>query len=340
MRLLGSLLAGLFLAALIVLAAERVTAPAAVVAAPAPAVAPPASAVTPVAPGPSAAELWARAGKEDWPALVAKAESGDAEAQFHRAMGMMSGSFEPANPIAARRWFVRAADQGHGRALNALGECESTGEFGAPDHTRAAWYYREAWKAGEPMGMFNLGLQAEHGHGRAQDVAETLRCFRLAADRGCAAALNQLGLIHMEGDLAPKDEGQAIAYFRQAAEKGNALAWLNLAVAYRLGEGVSPDKTLALVCAREAWAQGEVGGGFLVGELLTEAGSDPAEAFGYLLAARSCDESPESVARFRRLVRPLLDKVETAEARQRGTDTEQRLLADRTRRQLREIFGR
>lgn len=340
MRLLGSLLAGLFLATLIILVAERVTAPAEVVATPAPAVSPPASAVTSVAAEPAADELWARAAKEDWPALVAKAEAGDAEAQFHRAMVLLTGGFEPANPAQARRWFLRAADQGHGRALNALGECESKGEFGAPNHTRSAWYYREAWRAGEPMGMFNLGLQAEHGQGRAQDVAETLRCFRLAADRGCAAALNQLGLIHMEGDLAPKDEGQAIAYFRQAAEKGNALAWLNLAIAYRLGEGVSPDKTLALVCAREAWAQGEVGGGFLVGELLTEAGSDPAEAFGYLLAARSCDESPESVARFRRLVRPLLDKVETAEARQRGTDTERRLLADRTRRQLREIFGR
>lgn len=340
MRLLGSLLAGLFLAALIVFFAERVTAPAAVVAAPVPAVAPPAAAVTPVAAEPTAAELWARAEKVDWPALVAKAESGDAEAQFHRAMGLLTGLFEPANPAQARRWFLRAADQGHGRALIALGECESKGEFGAADHTRAAWYFREAWKTGEPVGMFNLGLQAQHGLGRAQDVAETLRCFRLAADRGCAAALNQLGLIHMEGDLAPKDEGQAIAYFRQAAEKGNALAWLNLAIAYRLGEGVSPDQTLALVCAREAWAQGEVEGGFLVGELLTEAGSDPAEAFGYLLAARSCDGSPESVARFRRLVRPLLDKVETAEARQRGTDTERRLLADRTRRQLREILGR
>ena len=340
MRLLGSLLAGLFLAALIVLAAEWVTAPAAVVAAPAPAVAPPASAVTPAAALPTVSELLVRAAKVDWPALVAKAEAGDADAQFRRAMGMLSGSFEPANPAAARRWFERSADQGHGRALNALGECESTGEFGAPNHTRAAWYYREAWKAGEPMGMFNLGLQAEHGLGRAQDVAETLRCFRLAADRGCAIALNRLGLICMEGDLAPKDEGQAIAYFRQAAEKGDAQAWLNLAIAYRLGEGVSPDKTLALVCAREAWAQGSTEAALEVADLQMMDEPDPVEAAAYLAALIVVDGSPDCLQRCDRRKGPWLDKILEGATKRRVEEMGNKLVDDRTRRQLREIFGR
>jgi hypothetical protein len=336
MRLLLALLSGLGLAALIVLVAERAMAPAAVTV-PAPAVA---ATARPAAGEPTTAEAqWAQAREVAWPALMARAEAGDAEAQFRRAMGMLTGAFEPANPDEARRWFLRAAKQGYGRALNALGECDSTEEFGAADHARAARYFQEAWKAGEPMGMFNLGLLAEHGLGRPRDVAEALRCFRQAADRGAPVALNRLGLICMEGDLAPKDERQAVAYFRQAAEKGDAQAWLNLTVAYRLGAGIPVSPTQALDCARQAWAQGEVDGGFLVGELLTETGGDPAEAIAYLLAARSCDGSPESAARFRRLVHPLLDKAGTTEARHRVTDTQRRLLVDRARRQFREIFG-
>ncbi|MEY3837211.1 MAG: hypothetical protein RL304_193, partial [Verrucomicrobiota bacterium] len=95
MRLLLALLSGLGLAALIVLVAERVMAPAAAPV-PVPAVAATARPFAAVEPRTAEAQ-WAQAREVAWPALMARAEAGDAAAQFHRGMVHLLGTFVPAD---------------------------------------------------------------------------------------------------------------------------------------------------------------------------------------------------------------------------------------------------
>jgi TPR repeat protein len=334
MRLLLALLSGLGLAALIVFVAERVMPPA--VAAPAEVAArPPAIPAEPL----SAQALWARAAQGAWPALTAKAEAGDVDAQFQRGMAHLTGAFGPADAAEGRRWLTRAAEQGHGRALNALGEVLVTGELAEPDHPKAIAFFQAAWKAGEPMGLVNLGILAEAGEGRPKDPAEALRCFRQAADRGCAAALLRLGVIRMEGDLLPKDEVRAVRDFRDAAERGSAQAWMNLALAYQRGQGAPLDKPAALACGRKAWELGVAEAAYLVADRLIGDGGDPVEAAGYLLAVRLLDGSPECREQCERRKGPWMDKIQGDDAWRQVLEVQERLLAAECRRRLREIFG-
>jgi TPR repeat protein len=334
MRLLLALFSGLGLAALIVLVAERVMPSAVAV--------PAEVAARPLAiPGEplSAQALWARAAQVAWPALTAKAEAGDVEAQFRRGMAHLTGAFGPADAAEGRRWLTRAAEQGHGRALNALGEVLISGEFAEPDHPKAIACFQAAWKAGEPMGLVNLGILAETGEGRPKDPAEALRCFRQAADRGCAAALLRLGVIASEGDLLPRDDGQAVRYFRQAAEKGSKEGWLNLAIAHQRGQGTPRDRAAALTCARQAWDLGMTDAAYLVIDRLVADGGDPVEAGGYLLAVRLLDGSPECREQCERRKGPWMDKLQGDEALRQVVEVQERLLAAECRRRLREIFG-
>jgi TPR repeat protein len=344
MRLLLALLAGLFLAAFIVFAAERAMAPA-TGPVPVPAVAAPASPVGSERPGtadarpPTAQALWAQARQVAWPALQAKAEAGDAEAQFRRGMATLLGSFGEPDAAEGRRWLSRAAEQGHARASNALGELLALGEFAEPDYPKATAYFQAAWKAGEPMGLVNLGILAEEGAGRSKDAAEALRCFRQAADKGCAAALVRLGVISHDGDLLPKDDRQAVVYYRQAAEKGSKEGWMNLAIAHQRGLGTPRDPSAALDCARQAWNLGMNEAAYLVVDRLLGDGGDPAEAAGYLLAVSTLDDSAESLAQVERRKGPWLDGL-SPEAMLRSIATSDRLLEAEGRRRLQEIFGR
>jgi TPR repeat protein len=90
-------------------------------------------------------------------ALRARAEAGDAEAQFNLGTVYADGEGVPQDDAEAARWFRLAADQGHANAQT------------------------------------NLGIMYRYGVGVPQDRAEAVRWFRLAADQGLGEAQNNLG---------------------------------------------------------------------------------------------------------------------------------------------------
>ena len=68
----------------------------------------------------------------------------------------------------------------------------------------------------------------KNGKGVAQDNAEALRLYRLAAAQGNAAAQINLGLMFENGQGVAQDRGEAIRLYRLAAAQGNANATASL----------------------------------------------------------------------------------------------------------------
>jgi TPR repeat protein len=66
--------------------------------------------------------------------------------------------------------------------------------------------------------MFKLG------QGVAQDYAEAVRLFRLAAAQGRAIAQYNMGVMFENGKGVAQDRGEAIRWYRLAAAQGEANA--------------------------------------------------------------------------------------------------------------------
>jgi TPR repeat protein len=61
----------------------------------------------------------------------------------------------------------------------------------------------------------------DNGDGVAQDYAEAVRLYRLAAEQGHAAAANNLGEMIECGTCVARDRAEAIRWYRLAAAQGN-----------------------------------------------------------------------------------------------------------------------
>ena len=88
----------------------------------------------------------------------------------------------------ARRLFEACVEDGYTGAMTWMSYLEDNG-FGAPENPDAAAEYdRRAAAAGDPVGMFNYGLDQMRGRGTRQDEAAGRALVDRAADMGLAVA--------------------------------------------------------------------------------------------------------------------------------------------------------
>jgi TPR repeat protein len=207
------------------------------------------------------------------PPLQARAEAGDAEAQFDLAK-----SLEPAAPDRAAAWYAKAADAGNIKAMNNLALLLFEGRGLPADAPKALALLRRAADTGSPRAQFNLAAEllsgsrtpkdapaaaallkkaADQGLLDAQvlygnlmlagdsllppDFAEAARALRAAADQGDVSAINSLGVLYDEGKGAPEDPAKAASLFEKAAMAGLAKAQYNLAHLHLFNRGVRAD---------------------------------------------------------------------------------------------------
>jgi TPR repeat protein len=177
--------------------------------------------------------------------LRARAEQGDAEAQF--TLGRMYGKGDgiPQDGVQAVAWFRKAADQGHAKAQNGLGVMYASGQGVPQDWVQAVMWFRKAADQGEPMAQCNLGAMYEDGHGVPQDHAQAAAWYRKAAEHGYAEGQFNLSLMYVNGRGVPQDYAQALVWYRKAAEQGYAAAQHNLGRMYETGRGVPQDNVEA-----------------------------------------------------------------------------------------------
>ncbi len=125
----------------------------------------------------------ARAQTPELDALRARAEQGDADAQFNLGVMSADGRGVPQDDAEAVRWLRLAAEQGDADA------------------------------------QVNLGVMSAEGRGVPQNDAEAVRWYRLATEQGFANAQVNLGVMSAEGRGVPQDDAQAHMWFNLAVSR-------------------------------------------------------------------------------------------------------------------------
>lgn len=189
--------------------------------------------------------------------LVAKAESGNAEAQYWVAVDSevglrltedqnkahefllksAQGGFAPAqreyglklphSDPASQQWLLAAALQGDSKAEMWMGAATENGWFGTTDLKEAIKWYRMAAEEGEAEAQMLLGNRYEKGHGVEQNYATAAEWYRKAAQHtlpvetgtGVNEGRYGLALLYIDGLGVPQDYVQAYFLLRLIGPK-------------------------------------------------------------------------------------------------------------------------
>ncbi len=145
----------------------------------------------------------------------------------------------------ALKWYLKAAEHGHARAQNKVGNLFNYGAL-PENYAEAAKWYRMAADQGSADAQESLGLLYEKGNGVLQDLTEAAKCYRKAADQGNKNAQDLLGHCYRDGKGVPQDFTEAIKWFRKAADNGWPPAQWSLGKMYQDGKGVARDLSEAI----------------------------------------------------------------------------------------------
>lgn len=196
----------------------------------------------------------------DMQRLLAKAETGDASAQYAVGNAYHLGLGVPKSLPLAMRWYLKAAAQGHVDAQVNLG-IVFVHDLGAAGGTRnpvqARYWFKRAAELGDAQAMAYLARIYLEGDGVPPNPARACDWLQRAGEQGYVDAYNELGVLLDSGRLggAPDHAGAAAAYDR-GARLGDMRAQYNLANCYLAGRGVEPNPALAAQWYRAAADQG------------------------------------------------------------------------------------
>ena len=229
----------------------------------------------------------------DIPALLEKAQNGDAAAQFELARDYLHGEGEAKDEKKAFDWMSSAARQGNVDAEAGLGFFLASGIGTDKDESKGIEHLRAAAEKGSPKAAYNLarilmnkgpdysrealGLMTKAAKGGMPEAGRALadwyyfgeagipidyeKAFSFylhAAEQGNPAAENAVGAMLYEGQGVPIDRKRAVEYYQKAAAKGDAKAEVALAHEYLIGEQLGRNKIEGLKWLLRANAQREI----------------------------------------------------------------------------------
>jgi TPR repeat protein len=183
----------------------------------------------------------------DEQALLAELAAAEAEAAAELAAEREAGEETPAPDPAGT-----AADE---RAAAEQAADEGAEQCAADVENRpAAAYLTSSWQdllaCGDAAGLLARAAACGRGEGRERDLAESLACYRAAAELGSPEALYAVALFHLAGAVVPEDLSAGMGQLRSAASAGSLRARVYLANLYELGVGREPDREKADVWYR------------------------------------------------------------------------------------------
>jgi TPR repeat protein len=117
-------------------------------------------------------------------AVEARAESGEAEAEFLMGTAFAEGLGKPVDPEQAVAWYRRAAGQGHILAQHNLGNVSFSGNGVPQSDERAVFWWTLAAEQGDAIPQFRLGQMYEQGRGVEQDLEQAIAWYQDSARRG------------------------------------------------------------------------------------------------------------------------------------------------------------
>jgi TPR repeat protein len=145
-------------------------------------------------------------------AMVALANKGDAEAQYHVGMMHNNGIGTQKDPKQAFEWFQKSTASNDPLGAYKLG-CYYAGQFAGVvpfDSNEALKYKLIAAKAGYALAQHDVAVH----YGRQENFEEAVKWWKLASDQGLPDSLYSLSGSYFQGKGAPKDLSLAYAYFK------------------------------------------------------------------------------------------------------------------------------
>jgi TPR repeat protein len=145
-------------------------------------------------------------------AMVALANKGDAEAQYHVGMMYNNGIGTQQDPRQAFEWFQKSTASNDPLGAYKLG-CYYDGQGAGivtADANEALKYKLIAAKAGYALAQHDVASL----YGRQDNFEEAAKWLKLAGDQGYPDALYRLSGLYFEGKGAPRDLSLAYAYFK------------------------------------------------------------------------------------------------------------------------------
>jgi len=196
-------------------------------------------------------------------AMVALANKGNAEAQYHVGMIHNNGIGTRQDPKQAFEWFQKSTASGDPLGAYKLG-CYYAGQFAGvvtPDPNEALKYKLVAAKAGYALAQADVA----NLYGRQGNPDEALKWWRAAGDQGYPSALYSLSMAHSAGKGTPKDMSLSYAYFKLSKlaprknvnEMASMLSKPELEKAERLVSGWSPQPTALTLKAKNGISAAE-----------------------------------------------------------------------------------
>jgi len=217
------------------------------------------------------------------PAVLAKANSGDAAAEFQVANAYQQGDIVPRDFVQAAAWFLKSANQGYIQAQYKLGLLYQQKESGiVKDDAQAAAWLRKAADQGDAPSQAALGLCYTKGTGVPQDNAQAAAWFQKGAAQNDPKAMEGLALLYERGLGVGKDGKQAFALLQKAAALEDAEAEYQLGIDFENGQDTKKDKKQAEEWYTKAAQQGQIWAQYNLGQMLA---SKPADAYFWLSLA-------------------------------------------------------
>jgi TPR repeat protein len=184
------------------------------------------------------------------------AEQGDARAQNNLGVSYETGAGVAKNEIEAAKWYQEAASRGFADAQLVIGYYYQTGKGVAKNEAEAvSWYYKAAAQ-GKPEAQYNLADCYETGRGIAKNPVEAVKWYKKAAFSEYDQAQHRLGYCYDTGTGVPRDEIRAVDWYRKAANQMYAPAQHNLGICYAEGKGVAKNLVEAAQWYHKAADQG------------------------------------------------------------------------------------
>jgi TPR repeat protein len=122
------------------------------------------------------------------------------------------------------------AEQGDAVAQYNLGQMYYKGQGVTRNYAEAAKWFRKAAEQGLAEAQYNLGVMYREGEGVTRDYAEAAKLTRKAAEQEIAVAQYSLGLMYAKGQGVTRDYETAYIWLARAAAQGdeNASKTLNI----------------------------------------------------------------------------------------------------------------
>lgn len=191
--------------------------------------------------------------------IRAKAEKGDAVAQYNLGWSYANGRGVATNDVEAVKWYRMAADQNYALAQSSLGRCYGNGQGVTKNEAEAVKWFRRAAAQNDAKAQYSLGRCYGIGKGVTKDETEAVKWFRKAAAQNNADAQYSLGWHYANGRGVATNEVQALKCLRKAAEQNDASAQLTLGWYYQHGRGTATDYVEAYKWSLLASEQGHRG---------------------------------------------------------------------------------